>query len=70
MMLVAGLPTGLAVGQPEAPPIDLLEDEADAAPEGLPDPVDEPPIPILDPTLETVPSNTAAMAYPADRVRV
>ena len=66
VIALAGLATGLAAAQPEAPPIDLLEDEADAAPEGLPEPVDEPEIP----TLETVPSNTAAMAYPADRVRV
>ncbi len=63
--LAVGTGAGVASGQPDAPPIDLLEDEPDAEPKGLPDPVDDGP-----PTLETVPSNTAAMAYPFDRLRL
>ena len=68
LVAAAGLATGHAAAgltQPEAPPIDLLEDEPDAAPEGLPDPVDDDL-----PTLETTPSNTPAAAYPFDRLRL
>ncbi|MEL7483373.1 MAG: hypothetical protein AAFN41_03360 [Planctomycetota bacterium] len=66
MVALAGLPAGAMLAQPADPPIDLLEDDPDAAPEGLPDPVDDTEIP----TLETVPSNSAAMAYPFDRLRL
>lgn len=64
LLALVGLAAGSAWSQPEAPPIDLLEDEADTAPEGLPDPADADL-----PTLDTVPSNAPATAYPFDRLR-
>ncbi|MEM9661956.1 MAG: hypothetical protein AAF937_06565 [Planctomycetota bacterium] len=66
VLAIAGLAVGSAAAQPEAPPIDLLEDEADSAPEGLPDPADD----ADPPALEGVPSGIAAIAYPFDHLRV
>ncbi len=65
VLALAGAPAGLALAQPEPPPIDLLEDDPDKAPEGLPDPVDDGP-----PELETVPSDAPALAYPFERMRI
>ncbi|MEO1584340.1 MAG: hypothetical protein AAFR96_07200 [Planctomycetota bacterium] len=67
---VCGLAFGLAasavLAQPEAPPIDLLDDEPEEAPAGLPDPADAPP----PPELESAATNVEGAAYAYDTLRV